>query len=146
MIPIPLTVADRLRRSEAALYCSNWRAYDAIAAFRVNTRLFVRGDIVFCQMNNGQGIRCIVCGWSSKRGPLGLKRSGTIYASFCRDEMIPKRAPHHVEWLPHFDRANLIMLVSPGEIPSEGLLLSPEARVLVTHRYVQRFPHAGKHR
>ena len=140
------TPEERLNRSIDALKRSNWTSWDAIAAFRANTRLFVQGDIEFCDFNNGGGERCIVCGWSSKRGALGLDRNATIYASYARSQT---KEHKFREWelIDHRNRVPLVWLnfVLPAELPMQTVAV-PDARVraLVLDRYAQRVPHAGR--
>lgn len=143
-MPLPWsTIEERLDRSIAALSRSDWTSWDAIAAFRSNTRLFVRGDVVFCDFINGGGERCIICGSSSKRGVLGLKRGGTIYASYARS-----RYDGGSDWSDYRNRAQLTLLGFArrterrlGDLTAPILAL-PDTRVraLVLDRYAQRVP------
>lgn len=129
-----LTPAQRLDRSIAVVSNSDWYGWDAVATYRINTRLFVRDDVVFCRFNNGQGLRCIVCGWSSKFGQI----LGQVYAAHSRS-----RYRGNATWSDHCEHATIEFLIPPERRP-DGVDVSPEVRALLLARYAQRFPYVGR--
>lgn len=126
---------ERLDRSIAVLAKTSWYdAWEAVATFRVNTRLFVRDDVVFCRFNNGGGLRCIVCGWSAKLGSI----YGQVYAAHTRSQYRGS-----AQWSDHREHAAIEFLLLPESRP-DGLDVSPEVRALLLKRYAQRFPQVGR--
>lgn len=128
-------VEQRLDRSIAVVVSSDWYGWNAVAAVRINTRLFAQNDVVFCRFNNGQGLRCIVCGWSAKCGRI----CGQVYAAHSRS-----RYRGHAWWSDHQEHAVIEFLVPPEELPNKGLAVPPEVRALLLQRYAQRFPQVGR--
>ena len=122
---------QRLDRSIAIVEDADWCCWDAVAAFKKNTRLFVKDDVVFCRFNNGQGLRCIVCGYSSKFG----KMYGQIYAAYARDK--PRK---YGRWHDYSNHPTIQFLIPLGELSLDSVSVFPEVRVLLLQRYAQRFP------
>lgn len=129
------TPEQRLDRSIAVVASADWCCWDAVAVFRINTRLFAKNDVAFCRFNNGQGLRCIVCGWSAKFGRI----YGQVYAAHSRS-----RYHGGVEWSDHQEHATIEFLLPPERCPDDSVNVSPEVRGLLLERYAQRFPQVGR--
>lgn len=125
---------QRLDRSIAVVENADWCYWDAVAVFRINTRLWVKDDVVFCRFNNGQGLRCIVCGHSSKFG----KIYGQVYAAYSRCRMHDYK--NHCIWSDHPEHSTIEFLIHPGELSPDSVSVLPEVRALLLQRYAQRFP------
>jgi len=129
-----LTPEQRLDRSiaVAAIVDVDWHA---VAVFRINTRLFVKNDVIFCCFNNGGGLRCKVFGWSSKLGQI----FGQVYAAHTRT-----RYYGSTEWSDHQEHATIEFLLPPERRPDNSVVVSPEVRALLLECYAQRFPQVGR--